>query len=191
MVRIALVNQKGGAGKSTTAAMLALALARDGKKVAVQDQDTVQGTLSAAAPLLDGVEVYRPGQRYDAVFIDTPGSLELPEVQDALELANVVIVPTSTSSPDLLATAQTIGFLRHVLDGKPVALLFIADGRESEASHEYWSKQADAKRLKAVMPHSAIFRDILRARLKDTAPVRKVMDQVSAVAQEILSLARR
>ena len=118
---IAVVNQKGGTGKTTIAMHLAGTLARRGSKVLVVDADP-QGTAtrwaaSAAdeapfpasiAGLSDAdAKLHREVQKfvsdYDFIVIDCPPSADSPVSQSALLIADVGLVPVIPSPPDLWA----------------------------------------------------------------------------------------
>ncbi len=90
MRRIAIINQKGGVGKTTTVANLGAALARAGKRVAVFDMDP-QANLS----LYLGSEVSRGGASVYGILTDG-----LP-VQDALRKTNTQGLSLVASHLDL------------------------------------------------------------------------------------------
>lgn len=119
---IAVVNQKGGAGKTTVSMQLAGALARRGKKVLVVDADT-QGTATRwAASAADenpfpasvvglGVakeKVHREVKKflrdYHYVVIDGPPAADSPVAQSALLIADLALVPVIPSPLDMWAS---------------------------------------------------------------------------------------
>ena len=118
---IAMVNQKGGPGKTTIAMHLAGTLARRGFKVLVVDADP-QGTATrwaasapdeAAFPIsiagLAGADVKLHSEvkkffaDYDFIVIDCPPSANSPVSQSALLIADLGLVPVIPSPPDLWA----------------------------------------------------------------------------------------
>lgn len=119
---IAVVNQKGGTGKTTVSMNLAGALARRGRKVCVIDADP-QGTATrwaASAPDDDpfpasvlglsaaGGKVHREVRKlvgdYDYIIIDCPPAADSPVPQSALLVADLCLIPVIPSPPDLWAT---------------------------------------------------------------------------------------
>lgn len=122
---ITVAQQKGGAGKTTLAAHLAVALAQSGKSVAVVDIDP-QGSLSrwaalraeagiAGPPLSHSQiqgwrtagEVEKLARTHDFVLIDSPPHMET-EARLAVRAASLVIVPIQPSPMDLWATEPTV-----------------------------------------------------------------------------------
>ena len=121
-----VAQQKGGAGKSTLAAHLAVAWLRDRKSVAVVDIDP-QGSLArwysirrdslhGAAADLDFAEVtgWRTQRAvedlsgsHDVVVIDSPPHAET-EAKIAIRSADLVIVPSQPSPLDVWATLPTL-----------------------------------------------------------------------------------
>ena len=118
---IAVVNQKGGPGKTTIAMHLAGTLARRGSKVLVVDADP-QGTATrwaasasdeapfpaSIAGLADADEkLHREVRKfvfdYDFIVIDCPPSADSPVSQSALLIADLGLVPVIPSPPDLWA----------------------------------------------------------------------------------------
>ena len=112
---IALVNQKGGPGKTTLAMHLAGELARRGARVMVADADP-QATATrwaAAAPedlpfpaavaglaATDG-RIHREFiDVFDFVVVDCPPSADSPVSQSALLVADLALVPVIPSPPD-------------------------------------------------------------------------------------------
>ncbi len=134
---IALVNQKGGCGKTTVSMHLAGALARRGQgmKVLVVDADP-QGTATRwAASADDGEpfpasvvglaaanskvhrEVQKFAQDYDYIVIDCPPSADSQVPQSALLITDVALVPVIPSPPDLWAA---IGIVKTIEGAKTV-----------------------------------------------------------------------
>ena len=126
---IALVNQKGGPGKTTLAMHLAGELARRGERVMVADADP-QATATrwaSAAPedlpfpaavgglaATDGRlhrELRKFIDAFDVIVVDCPPSADSPVSQSALLVADLALVPVIPSPPDLwagLAIRETI-----------------------------------------------------------------------------------
>ncbi len=114
---IALISQKGGAGKTTVAMQLAAGFALRGRSTAVCDLDPQESALrwSQSAPARDpfpapvfAVSEAEAADRIAAlrrstaiVLLDCPPSIEQPGVLAALELADAVLVPVVPSPPDL------------------------------------------------------------------------------------------
>lgn len=118
---IAIVNQKGGSGKTTTTMQLAGAIARRGKKVLVVDADP-QGTATRWAASAEdetpfpasvvglsaaSAKVHREVKKfindYDCILIDCPPAADSPVPQSALLIADLALVPIVPSPLDMWA----------------------------------------------------------------------------------------
>ncbi len=128
---IAVVNQKGGAGKTTVAMQVAGSLGRRGQKVLVVDADP-QGTstrraasaddrkpfpatvvrLSAAQGKLHR-EVKKLMEDYQYIVIDGPPAADSPVAQSALMIADLALVPIIPSPLDMWAS---IGIKKAIED---------------------------------------------------------------------------
>lgn len=141
---LAVVNQKGGAGKTTISMQLAGTLARRQYKVLVVDAD-VQGTatrwaatasdeapfpasvvgLSAASAKVHR-EVKKLVDDYHYIIIDCPPAADSPVPQSALLIADLALVPLIPSPLDMWAAVgirQVIENVREVNEDLQVRLI--------------------------------------------------------------------
>lgn len=128
---ITIAQQKGGSGKTTVSANLAIGFLRRGKSVALVDIDP-QGSLgrwfmtrieTEAGPVDQlefatssawGItyEVRKLSENHDIVIIDTPPKAD-SDLRPALRVADLVIVPVSVSHVDLWATEGVLDLARR------------------------------------------------------------------------------
>lgn len=111
---LAIVNPKGGVGKSTIATNLAGYFARKGHPVMLGDIDTQQSSRSWLAlrpPSLPRIQPWdiegrraRPPKGVTHVVLDTPAGLDDKHWEQVLACADKVIVPLQASMFDILAT---------------------------------------------------------------------------------------
>jgi len=122
---ITVAQQKGGAGKTTLAAHLAVVWARRGMSVALVDIDPQRslaawhalrttaypnGTelhLSDIAGWRVGTELERLRDHFDMILVDTPPHAET-EARAAVRAGDMVLLPIQPSPMDLWATAPTV-----------------------------------------------------------------------------------
>ncbi|TXI96811.1 MAG: ParA family protein [Burkholderiaceae bacterium] len=112
---IAIVNPKGGVGKSTLSTNLAGYFASKGHKVMLGDADVQQSSkawLSLRPPSLPAISsweasdgtVVKPPKGTTHVVIDTPAGLHGKKLESVIQLADRIIVPLQASMFDILAT---------------------------------------------------------------------------------------
>jgi chromosome partitioning protein len=138
---IAIVNSKGGVGKSTLAVHLAAWLHEHGQRVTLADCDTQQSSsewIREAAPQIKAVRLDNPdvilnelpslAQDTDIVVADGPGSNT--ETSRALLLrADMAIVPCKASMLEVRALAKATEVLRQAQDirkGIPTATIVLS-----------------------------------------------------------------
>jgi len=134
-----VAQQKGGAGKTTLAAHLAVTWTAAGKSVAVVDIDPQQSLTTwyrlrearrgdAGAGLLVNqiqgwrvrAEVERLAREHDVVVIDSPPHAET-EARVAIRASHLVIVPVQPSPMDVWATRPTLDLAAE--ERRPVAVV--------------------------------------------------------------------
>jgi chromosome partitioning protein len=138
---IAILNQKGGAGKTTISVNLARALQKNGSKVLLVDSDP-QGSsrdwhAAGNGDLLTVIGLDRPtldkdikaiADGYAWVLID--GAPQLAEMAvSAIKCADVVLIPVQPSPYDIWAAEDLVEVIKtrqQVADGKPKAAFVIS-----------------------------------------------------------------
>ncbi len=134
---ITIAQQKGGAGKTTVAAQLAVAFAAAGKRVAIVDIDPQASLadwhrlrngagvrypidLSEVAGYRVSTEITRVKDNHDIVVIDSPPHAET-EAKLAVRAADLVVVPVQLSPMDIWATGPTVQLAQSA--GVPVVIV--------------------------------------------------------------------
>ncbi len=146
---IALMSQKGGAGKSTLAAHLAVAAQAKGLQVKVFDCDP-QGSLMSWSAIRKGdlVQAVQPRNLREAlskvsadlVIVDTAGQIDGLDTLEPMLCADLVLVPVRPSAFDIAATHRTLALLKAnnkkglvVLSSAPLRAPEIAMARQALA----------------------------------------------------------
>ena len=138
---VALVNKKGGVGKSTIAVHLACSLFDAGKSVAFLDADEQCSSLhwlEEAAPEMACVSAYKVNDclkaaqkliaAYDWVIADGPAGLD-DISRTLLLLADLAVFPITPSILDVRSLSSSISILeyaRGINDGRPDARLVLS-----------------------------------------------------------------
>jgi chromosome partitioning protein len=134
VIRVAVVNQKGGSGKTTTTAAIGAALRERGRFVSLLDTDP-QGTLALLAPGVEQADLktlprmLRERAGLDYVLIDSPPALG-EVIRAATDAADAIIVPTK---PEYLGL-RGLGNLLEAIDTAKL-LGFVIIGYRGHTKH--------------------------------------------------------
>lgn len=184
MRRIVLVQQKGGAAKTTLCVHLAVASERSGLKTAIVDTDPQASAAGVwgqarggvappvaqalAAELRDALEAAE-ADGYQVVFIDTPPHTA-PAIEMVARSVDLAIIPVQPSVLDVAATQNTVELLRAA--GVPaVAVLTRAPPTRDEETVE------TEKALRALGV------TLLETRVCERKAYRRALTQGQAVAE--------
>lgn len=124
---LTIANRKGGAGKSTCAAHLSMEAAKKGLKTILIDLDP-QKTLELwwnkrreenphltdiNPQKIQDVIVNLNSHDFDLCIIDTPGDTSV-NAMSGLEVADLVLIPSKPTAPDLQAIGRTIASIKNL-----------------------------------------------------------------------------
>lgn len=197
-MRLALVNFKGGVGKTTVAMCLAVPAAVDGPTLLV-DGDP-QGTASKwwdtarrnGEPFLaDLVHAASPTEMraadfddYRHVIIDCPpGNAAI--ATEAVARADLTVVPTQPSALDLWQAFDTMAWAGDL--GAPAVLLLTAvrAGTVSASAAAITIEEADQPRLQSTIPRREAFVQMGGTHPRRVSQFRFVLDEMAAVVDEL------
>jgi chromosome partitioning protein len=180
---ILLANQKGGSGKTTVAALLALAWAEQGKSVLMRDLDT-QGSTEAFVEHIEHkrIQLYSEGAEGDFLLVDTPGGIIDTDLKNLVYMADRVIIPFVLSATDMRATGETV---RRIVASKKARLLYNRVNTQTTAYKDR-RNYADLIGIKALKHHLAD-RTAYKYALVDgwSAITSKAREELIALATEI------
>lgn len=169
---ITVAQQKGGAGKTTIAANLAVALSRMGKQVSLLDTDP-QGSLGRW--FMTRRELGDPGMEFstasawgvsyecdklrraaDYVFIDTPPKID-SDLKPAIRESDLVLVPVSASQVDVWATEGVLDMAQRERAEVMVVLNRAKAGTRVAEDVDKSLKQLGVTRAKTTLGHRVAF----------------------------------
>lgn len=204
---IAVINQKGGVGKTTTTINLGAALAMQGQRVQLLDLDVTQQSLSRQASGVEGVEVAAVAavelkqtvsaraDSFDFVLLDCPPTLN-EEIAAALLAADLVLVPLPPELPAVEGLAlllKTIERARAANSGLRTRLLItLADPRDATAVALEAQLRARFKNevLEATIKRSPVFSRAVMGQTSvlSASPTSHGAAAFRAIAAEIMAL---
>ncbi|MFQ5775299.1 MAG: ParA family partition ATPase [Kiloniellaceae bacterium] len=207
---LTIAQQKGGAGKTTLAAHLAVAFTAAKRRVALIDIDPQQSLTAwyrvreatfgeaGAGLLLNAVrgwrartEISRLADGHDVVLIDSPPHAET-EAKIAVRGADLVIVPVQPSPMDVWATRPTLELAAQ--EGVPALLVLNRVPARAILNDEMFAevKRLGAKVARARIGNRVAFAGALAEGLAaaEMQPRSRAAQEIKALAREILRLAK-
>ena len=201
---LTLAQQKGGAGKTTLVAQLAVAFAMRGKSVALVDIDP-QGSLTRwfrtreDAGLAAGMThaavtgwrtqaaVEKLASGHDLVLIDSAPHAEI-EAKIAVRAADLVLVPVQPSPMDLWATEPTLALARSehrpalIVVNRMQSRMKLAEALSARIA-ELGADVAEA----TIGDRTAFAASMMEGRgVLESAPKGKAAEEIAALAREVI-----
>ncbi|MDF1621177.1 ParA family partition ATPase [Pseudothioclava nitratireducens] len=174
---ITVAQQKGGAGKTTLAVNLAVALLREGRSVALLDTDP-QGSLgrwfmqrrealgeaglefSTSSAWGVSYECEKLRKQVDVVIIDTPPKVD-SDLRPALREADLILVPVAASHVDLWATEGVLDLARR--EGKRPKIVLNRTKSKTRLGDQVRdaATQLEADLVEVTLGHRVVFAETL------------------------------
>lgn len=202
---IAVVQQKGGSGKTTIAVNLAVTFARRGLSVALLDTDP-QGSLgrwfmarrerlgeaglefSTSSAWGVSYECEKLRRSADIVIIDTPPKVDA-DLRPALREADLVLVPVASSHVDLWATEGVLDLARRERKRVTVVLNRARAGSRLGAEVAAAALAMEAGLAEAQLSNRVSFAETLGQGLGvDEAANSAARAEIRALADEVMAL---
>lgn len=169
MIIVAVASTKGGVGKTTLAASLGMCAAQDGKgsNVALVDLDPQESlrwwwgargkpnnpdVMAGETSALDAIEKLQQTSAADWVILDGPPGF-LASVDEMVQAADLVIVPTKTGMIDIIGSEGAVATANKY--GKPYLIVLndVHTGDGTDVSAMEFLKANKLPVAKAVVPH--------------------------------------
>lgn len=202
---ITIAQQKGGAGKTTIAAHIAVALNQKGKRVAVVDIDP-QGSLSywhkkreekfgegytglefsSITGWRVNSEISRLKKDVDFIVIDSPPHTET-ESKTAIRAADLIIIPVQPSPTDLWATKATFDIAEKE---KKNAFILLNRVAHNSKLAEKIASELPGPALKATLGSRVSFAACLLdgRTVTETDPTSAAASEIKTLTNEILGI---
>jgi chromosome partitioning protein len=201
MAVIALVGNKGGAGKTTLAVNFATLLVKEAAAVVldadpqgsvlqwqgIAGTDTDLAVVDASVDLADSFA--HTAGRYEHVVIDCPPSVHAPQTHAALAVSDVALIPVQPSPLDLWATVHIEHAVEEARKTNPeLRALLVINQLESRTRLSRLIRQALAE-LELPAAQTAIRRRaVYRASVLEGKSVLDMGSSGAAAAEEIRNL---
>lgn len=201
---IAVVQQKGGSGKTTLAVNLAVACTRRGMTVALLDTDP-QGSLgrwfmarrerlgdpgmefSTSSAWGVSYECEKLKRSADIVIIDTPPKVDA-DLRPALREADLVLVPVASSHVDLWATDGVLDLAARERKAAWMVLNRVRQGTRLSEDVARAAAELTAGLAEARLANRVAYAETLGQGLgAEEAGTKAVKDEVAALTDEVLA----